>query len=160
MSPFRAGLLAIVILSVACFFAFTQNNPFSKPYSFKVDFDNAANVKPNSAVRIAGVEVGKVKSVETLSRDGKARMEIEVQKKGLPLHKDAQIKLRPRIFLEGNMFVDIQPGSPESPELKSGETVPANHTSAPVQFEEVLRTLQSDTRHDLQTLLKEFSSGL
>lgn len=160
MSPFSAGLLAIVIVVVACFFAFSQTNPFSKPYSFKAEFNNAANVKPNAAVRIAGVEVGKVKSVETKGRDGGGVMEIQVMKKGLPLHKDAQIKLRPRIFLEGNMFVDIQPGSPDSPELKSGQTIPASQTSAPVQFEEVLRTLQSDTRKDLQTLLKEFSAGL
>src|SRR5215216_7008519 len=118
MSPFRAGLLAIVVVAVACYFAFSQSNPFSKPYTFRADFNNAANVKPNSAVRIAGVEVGKVKKVESLGKEGHARVEMEVMDKGLPLHRDAEIKLRPRIFLEGNMFVDIQPGSPDSPVLK------------------------------------------
>src|SRR4051794_6414879 len=85
---------------------------------------------------------------------------MEIMDKGLPLHKDAQIKLRPRIFLEGNMFVDIQPGTPESPVLKSGGSIPANQTAAPVQFEAVLRTLQADTRKDLQTLLQQFAKGL
>jgi phospholipid/cholesterol/gamma-HCH transport system substrate-binding protein len=160
MSPFRAGLLAIVVVAVACYFAFSQSNPFSKPYTFKADFNNAANVKPNSAVRIAGVEVGKVKKVESLGKEGHARVEMEVMDKGLPLHRDAEIKLRPRIFLEGNLFVDIQPGSPDSPVLKKGGTIPASQTSAPVQFEQVLRVLQADTRKDLQTLLKEFSAGL
>ena len=32
MTPFKAGLLAIVVTVVATYFAFSQNNPFSKPY--------------------------------------------------------------------------------------------------------------------------------
>ena len=112
-------------------------------------------------MRIAGVEVGKVKSVTPADpKTGEAKVDLEIEDKGLPLHKDAQVKVRPRIFLEGNMFVDIQPGSPESPVLNSGGSIPATQTAAPVQFEEVLRVLQRDTRSDLQTLLQEFSKGL
>jgi virulence factor Mce-like protein len=161
MSPFRAGLLAIIVVAVAAYFAFSQTNPFSKPYHLTAYFKNANNLKPNAAVRIAGVEVGKVKSVSPPDgQTGAAKVELEIQDKGLPLHKDAQLKVRPRIFLEGNMFVDIQPGTPESPVLKSGGTIPASQTAAPVQFEQVLRVLQRDTRSDLQTLLKEFAKGL
>ena len=36
-------------------------------------------------------------------------------KKGLPIHKDATFKIRPRIFLEGNFFVDVTPGTPSAP---------------------------------------------
>jgi len=161
MSPFRAGLLAIIVVAIASYFAFTRTNPFSHPYHFTAYFKNANNLKPNSAVRIAGVEVGKVKAVTPADpKTGNAKVEMEIQDKGLPLHKDAQVKVRPRIFLEGNMFVDIQPGSPESPTLKSGGSIPASQTAAPVQFEQVLRVLQRDTRSDLQTLLKEFAKGL
>ena len=161
MSPFRAGLLAIIIVAVASYFAFSQKNPFSSPYHFTAYFKNANNVKPNSAVRIAGVEVGKVKSVTPADpKTGDAAVEIEVKDKGLPIHRDAQVKVRPRIFLEGNMFVDIQPGTPDSPELKSGGSIPASQTAAPVQFEQILRLLQRDTRSDLQTLLQEFATGL
>ena len=161
MSPFRAGLLAIVVVAVASYFAFSQSNPFAKPYEVTAYFKNANNLQPNAAVRIAGVEVGKVKSVSPADpKTGTAKVDLEIQDKGLPLHKDAQVKVRPRIFLEGNMFVDIQPGSPESPELKSGGSIPASQTASPVQFEQVLRVLQRDTRSDLQTLLKEFAKGL
>ncbi|HEX6712655.1 MAG TPA: MlaD family protein [Thermoleophilaceae bacterium] len=161
MSPFRAGLLAIIVVAVASYFAFSQSNPFSKPYHVTAYFANANNLKPNAAVRIAGVEVGKVKSVAPAdAKTGEAKVEMEIMDKGLPLHKDAQVKVRPRIFLEGNMFVDIQPGTPESPVLKSGGSIPASQTAAPVQFEQVLRVLQRDTRSDLQTLLKEFAKGL
>jgi virulence factor Mce-like protein len=161
MSPFRAGLLAIIVVAVASYFAFSQSNPFSRPYHFTAYFKNANNLKPNAAVRIAGVEVGKVKSVEPADpKTGAAAVEMEIQDKGLPLHKDAEVKVRPRIFLEGNMFVDIQPGTPESPILESGGSIPASQTAAPVQFEQVLRVLQRDTRSDLQTLFQEFAKGL
>src|SRR5438067_2595197 len=160
MSPFRAGLLAIVIVAVACYFAFSGANPFSKPYSFSADFKNAQNVKPGAAVRIAGINVGTVTGVSAPSKGGYARVKMEVADKGLPLHKDAELKLRPRIFLEGNMFVDVQPGTPEAPVLPRGGVIPAAQTSSSVQFSQVLTTLQSDTRHDLQTLLQEFAKGL
>ena len=161
MSPFRAGLLAIIVVAVAAYFAFSQTNPFSKPYHVTAYFKNVNNLQPNSPVRIAGVEVGKVKSVAPADpKTGEAKAVFEIEDKGLPLHKDARVKVRPRIFLEGNMFVDIQPGSPESPVLNNGGSIPATQTAAPVQFEEVLRVLQRDTRSDLQTLLQEFSKGL
>ena len=37
---------------------------------------------------------------------------MEIDDKGLPIHKDATLKIRPRIFLEGNFFVDLKPGTP------------------------------------------------
>jgi phospholipid/cholesterol/gamma-HCH transport system substrate-binding protein len=160
MSPFRAGLLAVVVVAVACYFAFNGSNPFSSPYEMTAEFKNAANVKPNAAVRIAGIDVGKVKSVSAADKNGVARVKMEIQEKGLPIHKDAEIKLRPRIFLEGNIFVDIQPGTPDAPVLPDGGTIPASQTQAPVQFSQLLSVLQEDTRADLQTLLEEFAKGL
>jgi hypothetical protein len=41
-----------------------------------------------------------------------AVVEMEIKEKGLPIHKDARLKIRSRIFLEGNFFVDMSPGSP------------------------------------------------
>ncbi len=161
MSPFRAGLLAIVVAAVATYFAFSQANPFAHPFHFTAYFKNANNLQRKSPVRIAGVEVGVVKNVAPVDpKTGVAKVTMEITDKGLPLHTDAQIKVRPRIFLEGNEFVDIQPGTPEAPILKNGGSIPATQTAAPVQFEAVLRTLQSDTRTDLQTLLEQFSTGL
>ena len=37
---------------------------------------------------------------------------LQIDDDGLPLHEDATAKIRPRIFLEGNFFVDLKPGSP------------------------------------------------
>jgi virulence factor Mce-like protein len=161
MAPFTAGLLTIVVLALAGFVGFTKFNPIGHPYTVQAVFKTANNIKPNSPVRIAGVEIGKVKKVQAIEgNNGATTVTMELKKAALPIHKDTTMKIRPRTFLEGNYFVDIKPGSPSSPSLESGAMVPSTQTSAPVQFGDVLATLQSDTRADLQTFLKEYSKGL
>src|SRR4029078_11631829 len=85
---------------------------------------------------------------------------MELQDKGLPIKKDAELKIRPRIFLEGNFFVDMEPGSPSGDNLPDGGVIPVTQTAAPVQFGDLLTALQRDTRTDLQIFLKEYSKGL
>ena len=161
MAPFRAGLLALVILTVLTYFGFTKANPFANPYELKATFDTVNNLKPRSPVRIAGVDVGKVTKVEPITTgEGAARVTMEIKESGLPIHEDAQLKIRQRIFLEGNFFVDLKPGSPSAEIAESGYTVPVQQTAAPVQFGQLLETLQADTREDLQTFLREYSKGL
>jgi phospholipid/cholesterol/gamma-HCH transport system substrate-binding protein len=161
MSPFRAGVLALVLVGLVTYFGFTKANPFANPYEFKAVFNDVNNLKPKSPVRIAGVEVGKVLKVAPVS-DGKGAAEVtmELEDKGLPIKEDAQLKIRPRIFLEGNFFVDLQPGSPSADDLDDGGTIPVTQTAAPVQWGDLLTALQSDTRSDLQTFLREYSKAL
>jgi phospholipid/cholesterol/gamma-HCH transport system substrate-binding protein len=154
----RAGLIFLVLVVIVTYFAFSKANPFAQPYELKAVFDNANELKERSPVRIAGVEVGKVKKVEPYGED-KAIVHMEIEEKGLPIKEDAQLKIRQRIFLEGNYFVDLQPGTPGAKERDSGSTVPPAQTAAPVQFGQVLTALQHDTREDLQTLFKELSKG-
>ena len=161
MSKFRAGVLALAVIALFGYFGFTKANPFSHPYELNAVFNNVNNLKPNSPVRIAGVEIGKVKKVEPItSGEGAAHVTMVLKDKALPIHSDAQAHVRSRIFLEGNFFVDIQPGSPSAPIMKDGSTIPIQHTSAPVQLGQVLAALQSDTRDDLQVFLVEYSKGL
>jgi phospholipid/cholesterol/gamma-HCH transport system substrate-binding protein len=161
MTPFRAGVLALVVVALFAYFGFSKSNPFSNPYQLKAVFNDVNNLKPKSPVRIAGVEVGKVTKVEPVE-DGKgaAQVTMQVDDKGLPIKKDAELKIRPRIFLEGNFFVDMEPGSPSSDDLPDGGVIPVTQTAAPVQFGDLLTALQRDTRTDLQTFLREYSKGL
>jgi phospholipid/cholesterol/gamma-HCH transport system substrate-binding protein len=161
MTKLRAGILALAVLGVLAFFGFTKANPFANPYELQAVFDNVTNLKPRSPVRIAGVEIGKVKKIDPITEgEGAAKVTMELKDKALPIHRDAQLKIRSRIFLEGNFFVDIRPGSPTAPELEDGSTIPVQQTAAPVQFGELVSVLQHDTREDLQTFLREYAKGL
>jgi len=156
-----AGAIFTVALVVICFFLFTQANPFASPYEIKATFANATNIRTSSPVRIAGVEVGKVTKVEAAGPDSTAAtLTMEISDRGLPIHKDAYMKIRPRIFLEGNFFVELQPGSPSAPELEPGSTVGVTQTDGPVQIDQVLTTLQKDTRANLQNLIKGYGDSI
>jgi phospholipid/cholesterol/gamma-HCH transport system substrate-binding protein len=159
-SPATVGLIALAIVLVAVFLGFTKDIPFT--HGFRVDavFESANGLRVNSPVRIAGVNVGKVKSVTAKEGTDQALVTLEIKDAGLPLHEDATAKIRPRIFLEGNFFVDLRPGTASSPELADGDTIKVTRTATPVQLDEVLTALQSDTRQDLRDLLDGLAQGL
>jgi len=153
------AIIFILIFTIGPYLAFTKHIPFTS-YGFEVraTFANSANIANNSPVRIAGVEVGKVVSSE---RDGDATtITFTVDEAGQPLHTDAFATVRPRIFLEGNFFIELSPGSPSAPDLSSGDTIPVGHTATAVQIDEVLSALQSPVRADLSHLLDSYGNAL
>ena len=175
------GLVMVVVLAIASYLAFTKELPWGSKYTVQAVFESASNIRTSSPVRIAGVNVGKVTEIEHLSPEDPnytaqvsgdspegtdtppptaAVITMELEDAALPLHTDATMKLRPRLFLEGNLFVDLKPGSPNAPEAEDGYTFPAGQTATSVQLDQVLTTLQSDVRADLQTLLNEFGNAL
>jgi phospholipid/cholesterol/gamma-HCH transport system substrate-binding protein len=157
-NPVRFGIVVLLITAVAVYFGFTKHIPYTHGFRLKAVFNSSLNIATKSPVRIAGVDVGKVSSVERQGETGVVTMEIE--KQGLPIHSDATVKIRPRIFLEGNYFVDLLPGSPSAATISSGYTIPLTHTSNPVQIDQVLTALNSDTRANLQTFLAEYGDAL
>jgi phospholipid/cholesterol/gamma-HCH transport system substrate-binding protein len=158
-NPVRTGFIFLVVLIVAVYFGFTKHVPFKHGYRLNAVFSSSVNVRPKSPVRIAGVTVGTVTST-SLESSHVARVTMEIEGKGLPIHSDATLKIRPKIFLEGNWFVELQPGSPSAPDLSSGATIPVTQTSQPVQLDQVLDALNSDTRANLQTFLVEYGAAL
>jgi virulence factor Mce-like protein len=157
-NPVRFGLIFLIVIAVLVYFGFTKHLPFKHGYQLKGVFASAVNIKPKSPVRIGGIDVGKVTGIKREGSTGLVSMEIE--NKGLPIHDDATLKVRPRIFLEGNWFVEMQPGSPSAPTLSSGATIPIAQTSDPVQLDQVLNALNTDTRANLQTFLIEYGAAL
>jgi virulence factor Mce-like protein len=157
LSEFRVGLLAIGLIVVLTFLAVTKFNPFANPYVLRASFRDARSIGVGAPVRIAGVEVGKVTTLEA-NGDGAATVTMELRNDALPLHEDARLKIRPRILLEGNYFVDLQPGSPSARVLDDGSNVPITQTATAVSLSDILSALTSDTRTDLQTLLHEYGT--
>jgi len=173
VSPFVAGAIAIVVILVGTYFAFTKANPFDDPYELNFVVRSANEMKQRSPVRVAGVEVGTVTGVEPISREERdllpdradesfARVKMRIDDdEALPIKEDATIKVRSRIFLEGNYFVELHPGSPGAPELPSGETLPPNQADFPTQQHQVLQdVLRRDQREDFRIIFDELSTAL
>ena len=181
------GLIALVVIAIAFLFAFTKKLPWAEGYEVQAVFTTAQNIRTDSPVRVAGVEVGKVTNVEPLQAGDEefdeatsgedeptegttagdepagqqaALVTMEIEDSGRPIKTDATAQLRPRLFLEGNLFVDLRTGSPGAPEAPDGYVLPVDQTSVSVQLDQVLTTLQADVRTDLQVFLEEFGAAL
>jgi phospholipid/cholesterol/gamma-HCH transport system substrate-binding protein len=154
MSPFRAGLIAIAVILVATYFGFTKRVPLQHHYTVQAVFKTSNLIKKGSPVRIAGVDVGKVTGVGRYKDTDYGLVTMTVDDAGRPVHRDATLKIRPRLFLEGNFYVDLQPGTPDTAELPDGELIPVSRTATPVQIDQVLTALQADTRANLQKALQ------
>jgi ABC-type transporter Mla subunit MlaD len=160
VSPFGAGLIALVVIVLALYAAFVHKYPWNNPYELQAVFANANNLAVGSPVREAGVAVGKVTKIATKEGSSASVVTIAMKDEGLPIHKDATLKIRPRIFLEGNFFVDLSPGSPETPELGSDEQIPMSQTYSPVQIDQVLDVLQGSARESAQRLIQGYGKAL
>jgi phospholipid/cholesterol/gamma-HCH transport system substrate-binding protein len=154
----RTAVIALILLLAGSYLAWTKELPFKSEYELKAVFANAANIRKDSPVRIAGVNVGEVVGVE--GKGENAEVTFTVTNDGRPIHEDAEVQIRPRIFLEGNFFLDVRPGSPSAEELDSGDVIPLTHTSTAVQLDEVLTALQAPDRENLVRLLEGFGTAL
>jgi virulence factor Mce-like protein len=159
LGPLRIGILVLILFAVGFYLAFTKHIPFTgHGYELHATFRNATTLNPKSPVRIAGVNVGEVTSVQR--KGNAADVTFTVTNEGLPIHKDATITIRPRLFLEGNFFLDLQPGSPSAPDLGSGATIPITQTSTAVAIDQVLTSLQKNTRDSLKKALAGYGDAL
>jgi ABC-type transporter Mla subunit MlaD len=153
------ALIFILIFTFGPYLAFTKHIPFTGyGYTLNATFSNGVNISVNSPIRIAGVDVGKV--IEVGREGNHTEIRFTVAGSGRPIHDDAFAQIRPRIFLEGNFFVDLDPGSPSAAEMDSGATIPVSRTSTSVQLDEVFTALQSPVRADLSRLLQSFGTAL
>ena len=158
--PLTVGLIAAVLVAVGFYLAFTKSIPFTSPgYQVNATFTNAVNIAINSPIRIAGINVGKVTEV---SAAGEATLvTFSLDEEGRPIREDAAAQIRPRLFLEGNWFIDLDPGTPDAEEMPDDGVIPVTRTGTSVQVGDVLRnTLQLPQRANLQKVLAGLGTGL
>jgi phospholipid/cholesterol/gamma-HCH transport system substrate-binding protein len=157
-SHLRWGIVAALLVAAATYAAFI-GLPRTGGYEVRAVLASASELRPRSAVRIAGVEAGEVTRVER-GPGTTALVTMVLDDAARPIHTDATLRVRPRLFLEGNFFVDLRPGSPSTPELEAGGTIPLAQTATPVQLDQVLGALQADGREQLQRLVAELGTAV
>ena len=131
----------------------------SDHFELKAEFTTAQAVTPGQGqtVTIAGINVGSVDGVTLDS--GRAVVTMGVEKKYAPLiHPDATLLLRPRTGLQ-DMTIEVDTGT-EGGEVKEGSTIPLAQTQPNVQPDQILASLDADTRSYLQLLLQAAGEGL
>ena len=112
ISTFTVGVVALVVTLGRRLLRLHEGDPVPPALRGPGRVQDANNLRKASPVRIAGVNVGKVTKVERARKgDDGALVTMRIEDKGRPLHPDAHATIRPRIFLEGNFFVDLSRGT-------------------------------------------------
>ncbi len=159
LSFFKTGVVVLIVMLIVSYLAYTKELPWAdEGYTATATFADATTLRETNPVRIAGVNVGKVTSVE--AEGDSAKVTFTIDPEGLPLHEDATITIRPRLFLEGNFFLDLRPGSPSAPDLPDGGAIPITQTATAVQLDQILTSLQKPDRRNLGLFLNGFGSAL
>jgi phospholipid/cholesterol/gamma-HCH transport system substrate-binding protein len=155
--PIVISLVAIFAVVFVTLYAFNQGLPFVPQYTVYALVNNSVNVRADSPVRIAGIDVGVVQGVTPAGRASKIAFTLD--QAGRPIHIDATLRIRDRLFLEGGYYLELNPGSPDAPIAPEGFEIPMSQTSSPVQFYNVLSTFNAASRSSLQRLLSTLNQG-
>jgi phospholipid/cholesterol/gamma-HCH transport system substrate-binding protein len=123
------------------------------------EFTTAQAVTPGQgqAVDIAGIQIGKVTSVDL--EDGHAVVGMDIEPKYMELiHPNASLLLRPKTNLN-DMVVEVDPGSGKT-HIKDGYNFPLSRTEPNVNLDAFLSTLDADTRQYIQLLVAGGAQGI
>jgi phospholipid/cholesterol/gamma-HCH transport system substrate-binding protein len=123
------------------------------------DFTTAQAVTPGQgqAVDVAGIQIGKVTSVDL--EDGHAVVGMDIEPKYLDLiHPNASLLLRPKTNLN-DMVVEVDPGSGKG-HIEDGYNFPLSRTEPNQNLDAFLATLDADTRQYIQLLVAGGAQGI
>lgn len=115
--------LVCLLFTVALGIKLANSRLFADTYDLKAEFTDASGVLVGDAVKIAGVDVGRVTATEI--KDGKAIVSFNLDQ-DVHLSKDSRIGIRWRNVL-GQRFVYVYPGTGPG-EWEEGDVIPASHT--------------------------------
>jgi len=163
-APSIGRILTMVAFGLSCFgivvflwLSFGGSVPLqAKGYRVNVKFPEATQLAREAEVRISGVRVGKVKSVEADRESGFTDTVLEIESRYAPIPTDTQAVLRQKTLL-GETFVELSPGASAGNErrIADGGTLPTGQVGETVELDEILRTFDPVTRRRFSVWLDQ-----
>ena len=168
-APTVGRLLIMVGFALSCFglllflwLAFGGPIPLKpKGYRFEVAFKEATSLAVEADVRISGVPVGRVKTVEPDAGTGRSIATIELQERFAPLPEDSKAILRQKTLL-GETYVELTPGdaSASADTIPEGGRLDEGQVSPTVELDEIFRAFDTETREAFQAWMQGQSQAL
>ncbi len=127
-------------------------------HQFTIDFPTASGLVSGSDVLEAGSKVGVISEIKPLPGD-KASVTVSVDGEHWPLHQGLQADIRPKSLL-GEKYVDLHDGPSANPVYDTSKVLEAPADSVPVELDQFVNSLDTDTRSALRVLLNDLGAGL
>ena len=165
-SPVLIGAVTTLIVIISIFLAYNANTglPFVPTYNLSAQLPGGANLVAGNEVRIGGFRVGIVDKIGTGTAvfNGRPRsiavVRMKIDKTAQPLARDTTVIARPRSAL-GLKYIQLTPGKSRQ-SFRDGDTIPIRNAGAPVEFDDLLNTLDAQTRQYSQDALTGYGDAL
>jgi ABC-type transporter Mla subunit MlaD len=166
-APSIGKIVSMVLFSLSCiglllflWVEFGGTVPFnSQGYRFQAAFPYAQELAVPADVRIAGVNVGKVVST-TLDKSGNSTLTtIQMNRQYAPIRRDTKAILRVKTIL-GETYVELTPGSPNSPSLPDGGRLANPQVVPAVQIDDIFNALDAPTRKAFQVWQQSLAQSI
>lgn len=130
-SPVLIGIISILALAAGTTFAFSIDKlpALKNTYEITGEFRDAAGLKAENQVRVAGIKVGTVTRIELEGDKVVVVMEID---NGIRIPEDAFAEIKLATIL-GTKFVDIE-AKGGGPFLEAGDTIDIENTAIPYEI--------------------------
>ena len=160
--PSIGRIAAMAIFTLGCFglllflwLAFGGTIPLQpKQYELKMSVPEATTLAEQADVRIAGVNVGKVRRKELDKKGNATRITLSIEPKYAPISSDAKAILRQKTLL-GETYVEITPGSRSAPKLKDGNALVKTRVEPTVELDEILTIFDEPTKKAFRAWTKD-----
>jgi virulence factor Mce-like protein len=147
--------LSVAALLMFLWTAFGGTLPLrAESYRFTAEFPEASLLVKEADVRMAGVNIGKVKAKQLGPGGRTTKVEMELDSRFAPIGRDARAILRQKSLL-GETYVEITPGEPGAERLPDGGTLARANVDDTVELDEVFRVFDPKTRTAFQEWLHE-----
>ena len=160
--PGLGKFIAMIVFTIGCFatllflwLAFGGSIPLqAKKYELKVNFQEATTLAENADVRLAGVNIGKVRKKELNKGAASTLVDLQIDPKYAPLPRDTKAILRQKTLL-GETYVELTPGSSTAEKLPDGETLAKGQVEPTVELDEILEIFDEDTKRAFRAWIKD-----
>ncbi len=166
-SPSLAKVVTMVLFALSCvglllflWLSFGGTIPFNpQGYDVRISFPNADQLATQADVRIAGVSVGRVIGKSLDPKGNRTIATIELKNQYAPIHENAHAILRMKTIL-GETYVQLTPGTPNSPAVPDGGLLPRGQVIGAVQLSDIFDALDPTTRHAFQVWQHELAKAI
>ena len=134
MAAFTLSVFAILIFLWLAFGGTVPLKP--EGYRFTVHMPEAATLAEEADVRMAGVNVGKVKSKELDKGGARTIVEVELDEAYAPIPKDTHAILRQKTLL-GETYLELAPGNKSGGMLDDGGRLANSQVEPTVELDEI-----------------------
>jgi phospholipid/cholesterol/gamma-HCH transport system substrate-binding protein len=155
--------LAVCTLSAFLLFSIFGQIRFGEGNTYYAEFTNVTNLRKGKLVRIAGVEVGKVKNI-SINPDATVRVEFTAEKSAILTEGTRAVLRYDNLF--GDRYLALEEGAGGLKTLSPGQTIPLARTEPALDldaliggFRPLFRALNPDQVNELSKVFVEAFQG-